>query len=567
MAIKLIDACKVLNIGMSTAIMFCNMQGREIPADPDIQIIDDDLFLLLAKEYNKDFAIKLEMKKKLHQKVNETQPLYVTETLGFDYFRRFKELSPISFDKITFLVGANNAGKSTFFKGLLLVDYNLPRFINGNFLPDEMLFRFDVNNVHIGTFKNALYNNLKQKSSTITFKGHIQVNLGENIVRYELDIVQSNEMGTGKISKLRLYLSDWYCITIDAIQGKLNVKYDMPEDLQYQLKQLINSPLSDEWRYRYQWRNVSPLLMDAVIPDATTRNSLLKQPKNIETLLNSPHGKFKMKFVDAKCNDLKSWIEQVIGRDCGKLNHDYERVAFIASSLLGFKSFLIQPSRVEYIEAHSAPQNRWFTEQDTCQLSKVIREFVQLDISKDNSESEKAISFLHHWLQEFQIADDYEIKSNDGEIYCMNLLRDGQYSSIANLGRGSIQLVTLFMSIALLIYKKQNAIVLIEEPEQNLHPSFQSKLVYVFKEASEYGIRFIIETHSEYLIRNSQVLVAELKCSTMEDLKEKNTLKTYYFPNDEQPPYEMIYRTDGLFANKFGSSFYKESTLLLSQLF
>ncbi|MBR6017659.1 MAG: translation initiation factor IF-2 [Paludibacteraceae bacterium] len=59
MAIKLIKACKELNIGMSTAVAFCQKQGKEIAADPNMRI-DDDLYLLLAKEFNKDMAIKLE---------------------------------------------------------------------------------------------------------------------------------------------------------------------------------------------------------------------------------------------------------------------------------------------------------------------------------------------------------------------------------------------------------------------------------------------------------------------------------------------------------------------------
>ncbi len=59
MAIKVIKACKELNIGMSTLTAFCEKHGHPIEADPNVRI-DDDLFLLLAKEFNKDMAIKLE---------------------------------------------------------------------------------------------------------------------------------------------------------------------------------------------------------------------------------------------------------------------------------------------------------------------------------------------------------------------------------------------------------------------------------------------------------------------------------------------------------------------------
>ena len=59
MAIKLIKACKELNIGMSTLTAFCEKHGHPIDADPNVRI-DDDLYLQLAKEFNKDMATKLE---------------------------------------------------------------------------------------------------------------------------------------------------------------------------------------------------------------------------------------------------------------------------------------------------------------------------------------------------------------------------------------------------------------------------------------------------------------------------------------------------------------------------
>ncbi len=45
--------------------------------------------------------------------------------IGFKNFRRFKELKQQSLGDITVLVGANNAGKSTLVKGLLLILDNL----------------------------------------------------------------------------------------------------------------------------------------------------------------------------------------------------------------------------------------------------------------------------------------------------------------------------------------------------------------------------------------------------------------------------------------------------------
>ena len=59
MATKLIKACKDLNIGMSTAVEFFKNIGQEIPSDPNARL-DDEQYLLLAKQFNKDMALKIE---------------------------------------------------------------------------------------------------------------------------------------------------------------------------------------------------------------------------------------------------------------------------------------------------------------------------------------------------------------------------------------------------------------------------------------------------------------------------------------------------------------------------
>ena len=59
MAIKLIKACKELNIGMATLTAWCEKNGHAVESDPNVRI-DDDLYLLLAKEFNKDMAEKIE---------------------------------------------------------------------------------------------------------------------------------------------------------------------------------------------------------------------------------------------------------------------------------------------------------------------------------------------------------------------------------------------------------------------------------------------------------------------------------------------------------------------------
>jgi hypothetical protein len=112
------------------------------------------------------------------------------------------------------------------------------------------------------------------------------------------------------------------------------------------------------------------------------------------------------------------------------------------------------------------------------------------------------------------------------------------------------------------LMKYQSVQLFIEEPEQNLHPAIQSKLAELFYEvSSKYGIRFIIETHSEYLIRRSQVIVAENN-----DEKWENPFAVYYF-QDNDIPYAMAYRKDGKFSNEFGTGFFDEASNLAFKIF
>ncbi len=59
MSIRLSKACKDLNVGMTTAIEFLAKKGHKLSADPNLKL-SDDLHLLLAKEFNKDMALKME---------------------------------------------------------------------------------------------------------------------------------------------------------------------------------------------------------------------------------------------------------------------------------------------------------------------------------------------------------------------------------------------------------------------------------------------------------------------------------------------------------------------------
>ncbi len=86
----------------------------------------------------------------------------------------------------------------------------------------------------------------------------------------------------------------------------------------------------------------------------------------------------------------------------------------------------------------------------------------------------------------------------------------------------------------------------IEEPESNLHPRLQSLLADFFMDLCKtFEVRVIIETHSEYLIRKLQELVADNKIG-------KDDALIYYFRNPEIAKLNGKEQIDKITFNKDG---------------
>ena len=216
---------------------------------------------------------------------------------------------------------------------------------------------------------------------------------------------------------------------------------------------------------------------------------------------------------------------------------------------------------IEYISAHAATQKVLFSIEDKNDyMATVIREFKQCRINKGDKED----IFITQWMERLNIGFNYEINPISGEAYTMDITNmQGETMPLADMGMGSIQLMILLLKLATIIREKRGrgCVVIVEEPEQNIHPKLQSKLAELFAHVNrEYGFRFVIETHSEYMIRKSQAMVASGDVAF-----EKNPFKVFFFP-DEGEPYDMEYIETGTFAQQFGKGFYDEASSLSFQV-
>lgn len=108
--------------------------------------------------------------------------------------------------------------------------------------------------------------------------------------------------------------------------------------------------------------------------------------------------------------------------------------------------------------------------------------------------------------------------------------------------------------------------IAIEEPEIHLHPKYQSLLADMFVEAQEkYKIHFIIETHSEYLIRKLQVMVADKDCKLTSNIISLNYIGSSRDGISSNLQIQIL--EDGDLSESFGKGFYDEADSLAIQLF
>lgn len=205
--------------------------------------------------------------------------------------------------------------------------------------------------------------------------------------------------------------------------------------------------------------------------------------------------------------------------------------------------------------------------------------------------------YIDGWLKKFEIGESLLVKRIDksNTIFTIEILQNnGSSINISDLGYGSGQVLSLILtpfihlsySTGSLFQEKEdgkfnsnylknpitkadqifweepsNLIVLyLEEPETNLHPNWQSIIAELLASHIKLGVRYIIETHSEYFVRKLQKMVAEKTI-------EHDLISIHYFNSDknvdeargEPKVKNILIKNNGTLSQSFGPGFFDES--------
>ncbi len=513
--------------------------------------------------------------------------------IGLKNFRNFQELPMLQTNGVTILVGGNNAGKSTITMAYRLLAQNIYDIIKygpTDFDRDDFVPTFrklDFSSI-CGNFERALSRYGENDIITFNFK------LGYFDFSLQVGAIDAKEK--------------------DSIYGKLVsiVIKDIIDDCSWEWNLKNFSP-----SFRYSGQTIAQILKcKELVIDLAKYNKDEETNNKISSILSTTQYNIKNYENNKKVFEYKSGNDVPFDFQNEKIifdgkhteivpitNDDYEITLSLSCEPQGdykwFSDFfkkvrkdllaVCNPNQMKYFPAIEAPSDSYFKIKvgNADDSTGVICDFFRIN-------SRKLKSWVRNMMRKLDIGDNFDIiQANADFLYVTITNKQGTKIPLADNGRGAVQLFILLLRMAIYSniprdmeqefdddYKKidiytldqsfpngtfrersKTKLLIVEEPEQNLHPRLQSKLADIFKSLhQEFGVNVLVETHSEYLVRRSQVIVAEANYKDEKELTKKCPFKVYYIPEaGKGQPYDMEYQISGRFLKSFGEGFYDES--------
>lgn len=468
------------------------------------------------------------------------------QAFGCKNFRKFQNLPMMDLGGINIFVGTNNSGKSSFTRGLMLFAQNLNiKDWRDVFLPPFKVFNF-INlggeRLHLGSYNTCINEENadgEMAFSIINGNTTISVILAKPYEIPALSVpIKSIEITNKEVGAKLLYNIDEQ----KTNGGTVKIEIDIPQALSY----------SNETRTKF-----FDMLMLKRNPKEKVE-SVIKRCDNIINILQNYKQKyfcieecFHHTFHHTKQDSIESAIKDYI-------------YSYIPNCIIKDLNHPV----IHYVEAHMATHDSWINVEDKNNyLARTVVQYKNISDEKKVSNKlfyDQVHEFLLKHMRELDVCDNFRIFFHNAEFFSIDV-NDGEHTKdLSAKGTGSIQMFILLLRIAcaLLSCEEKKMILIVEEPEMNMHPKMQSLLADLFYEAfnlSKGNLQFVVETHSEYLVRKMQVITSKEINHKGRFLKDMNSLiKVYFFPMDSIP-YSMELKSNGHFVNTFGTGFFDEA--------
>lgn len=152
------------------------------------------------------------------------------------------------------------------------------------------------------------------------------------------------------------------------------------------------------------------------------------------------------------------------------------------------------------------------------------------------------------------------VEQND-DVVRLKTTSAGRVDSISDVGFGFSQVLPILVQAAAMA---PGETLIIEQPELHLHPKAQVAFAKFLTKAAKRGLKFIIETHSEHILKGLQLQISNHEVDENEGILA-SAVKIYYFHKDDNVT-EMALNHWGEIEGGWPAGFFDESYNISSKI-
>lgn len=405
-------------------------------------------------------------------------------------FRAFEE-AEITIGPITVIVGPNNSGKSSLIQAILLIQQTLLRNPNNYTFNLNTADSSGEQTIDAGSFTEIINNNLENQDQ-IDFKLYFT----DTKVEFSLKEDEKNNIyinnflcntGEFQYSLKNLSMHD-YDITDFNINNIAKFSIDLDQYfMNTNITQLEINPRIYREGFFFYISSATPAL-DSLMNYYSIKKSEQDIQEKSEILIKS-------EVTIAKIiNDMVKSIDQ------------YNRLARLSYNVY-------QEIRKDFLNIKYIGPIRKIAER-SYSIAEVVKDIgfcgehaAQILALRDERLLQNKVE---KWFQQLDVADKMQIyirdKTQQGSFELKIKTRNSKLGvNYRDVGCGTSQILPIIVQS---LMAKDESLVILEQPEAHLHPKAQAELADFFIKTASENKRFLIETHSDYLIERLRYYVA-----------------------------------------------------------
>ena len=407
------------------------------------------------------------------------------KNLALKNFKCFEDLPSMEFGKITLVTGANSTGKSSLLYSILGImqseKFPLNYHLNGNY-------------VEMGSYSEIVYNGDVDKEIVIDF----------TLVNDEIDISYSFH----SVWKREDYKD----------QPSLNILYCKSDYFDFELHN--NGESAVYHLDYYPHKNIQMqqnALLDIFQQMAIGQSINGEQVSDYNKQLASEYVKFVTQETHLQ-NIVMNSGETNAGEKAQKLK-DVLPITMVLNEIE--EIFRLYNSKLNYLSSYRIPAKRIYTDRPVAsgKINNYGEGFVNelLDWhEKDKSRFDELVAILRKLGLLYDISPKRTEKG--GFRVGIKIHKNSAKVALSDVGFGVSQILPVVVGDIELGNKSS---LFTSQPEIHLHPSVQADLGDYFVEQANRGKRYLIETHSEYLINR-------IRLNIVKGILKEEDIKVYY---------------------------------------